>query len=507
MFSLERSLTEIRKLISLHRYDEALTLLSNSIQSFPRETDFLKMRANILLKRGSHKLAIDDLKKSLIIEQTSNGHFLLASSLWHAGHLDEALKNYKLALALEPDWPEGWEIYSWALFCANYAALARKAFNFSLRSRRKQRAQGKRDTKFIGPEWYGWLGNLAHLDTAIKAINTGLSEEKKIVAILRQTSQLSNKTYFSTFQKYIDVIQDNSILENLKFNPDSEKFPLHIFSVQGKVMPIYSAAAIVQRKWENREKPPLLSLTDTEKVQGWNFLSQHFRVPADAKVVCLHVRGNGFWDKDGDKTNFSRSADIDTYHRAIRILLSRGYYVFRMGDSSMDPLKIMDPHLIDYAISPHKSDFLDIFLISICDFLACTNSSLYWVAASFGRPALMTNWIPMGVVPLQRKDLILYKQIYSERNKQFLSAKQISCSPLKYIWSTNYLSHTNLTALDNTPEQLESAFMEMIENINHTLRPETGHQKKFRQILKRNDLPFNGYLSQQNLTVNIKFLE
>ena len=90
-------------------------------------------------------------------------------------------------------------------------------------------------------------------------------------------------------------------------------------------------------------------------------------MPPDAWFVALHVRESGFWKSLDTKFPNNRSADIATYLPAIREITRRGGWVIRVGDAEMGALPPME-HVIDYAHSPAKSDWMDVFLYGGCRF-------------------------------------------------------------------------------------------------------------------------------------------
>jgi putative glycosyltransferase (TIGR04372 family) len=65
-----------------------------------------------------------------------------------------------------------------------------------------------------------------------------------------------------------------------------------------------------------------------------------------------------------------------------------------MGDQSMRPLH-STPQVFDYALSPLKSDWLDVYLCASCRFFLGDTSGLFNVAGAFGRKSVLTNTAPL----------------------------------------------------------------------------------------------------------------
>ena len=529
---VESEIQKINKLVESNQLPAALDLVDQGIKTYPDETHFLKVRADISLQLGRPKDAIAALERSVSLDPIANGYFLLASAKLHTGDLQGALRDFQHAMEKSPEWYEGWEVYSRALFYNNDISQAEKAFEKAksiqratamahwekqvevqmgprkfrrLKKYKLVRAAAKllggfppvyRDQRYLGRVWWGWLGNSGHLDTLVKARKLGWTDRVRYTAIVDNQAQVGNDEYLSLWSKFIKIETHPTNIAKSYLQGGHLFEPLHSTSLNGVSMPIYKAAALVQREWERKNKKPLVGFSRKEKQRGWEILTREMNFPKNVKVVCLHVRDNGFWDTTGDKTNFSRSSDINSYDKCINFLLDKGYHVVRMGDSTMPKLNNQHPRLYDYATSSAKSKFMDIFLISISEFLVCTNSSLYWVAVSLGIPTVMTNWLPIGVVPLQKRDIILYKHVYSDVEKRFLTASEICQSPLKYIWSTNYLERNSLTVQENTSDDLKDACQEMVEGLRSRSIDVDPQQGKFAKVLEDNGLIFNGRVSR-----------
>jgi putative glycosyltransferase (TIGR04372 family) len=128
------------------------------------------------------------------------------------------------------------------------------------------------------------------------------------------------------------------------------------------------------------------------------------------KFICLHVRDSGYYN-DGNRRSY-RNADIANYKDAILYLTSRGFTVFRMGDSKMKKLQMSDEGIIDYPFTLLKSEGMDLFLIKNCEFFIGMQSGIYSTAILFNKPVLnlnMYDWF--HVHPLKTCDRGLLKQV------------------------------------------------------------------------------------------------
>ena len=186
-------------------------------------------------------------------------------------------------------------------------------------------------------------------------------------------------------------------------------------------------------------------------------------VPLDAWYVVLHVRQG--------KGNELYNADPLTYIPAIKEIISRGGYVFRMGDAKrfqniqykMEPLPKIKG-LIDYPFTKQKSEFMDIFLAATCRFCIGTTSGFWPVPRFFNKPVLMTNLIPaINYYMLNGNELVLPKKIIeSETGKLYKLDKQFQIEGGSII-SNIQLNSKKLQYVNNTEDEIKLAVVEMFD--------------------------------------------
>jgi len=118
---------------------------------------------------------------------------------------------------------------------------------------------------------------------------------------------------------------------------------------------------------------PHIYFTYEENECGHSFLKD-LGLNREDRFVCLIVRDSAYkenyqkWsNRDWSYHNY-RDCDIDTFEEAAIDLAEKGYWVFRMGKAVHKPFKVKNQRVIDYANSPYRSDFLDIWLMANCFF-------------------------------------------------------------------------------------------------------------------------------------------
>lgn len=182
-------------------------------------------------------------------------------------------------------------------------------------------------------------------------------------------------------------------------------------------------------------------------------------LPEDAWFVCLHVRESGF---HGDHQTTERNADINNYIPAIDEIISRGGWVVRLGDPSMTRLPNME-NVIDYPFTEFKSNLMDLYLISECYAYMGMQSGIFDVAVLFQRPVILTNmsnWL--FPFPQKKCDIGIFKHIYSNSKKRFLSVEEWLLEP----WKANAFS-SNLDGeykvYENSPDELKNTVIDFFE--------------------------------------------
>lgn len=184
-------------------------------------------------------------------------------------------------------------------------------------------------------------------------------------------------------------------------------------------------------------------------------------LPRDANFVTVHVREAGFkahFHTDGHNT--FRDADIATYLPAIRYLIQQGFWVIRMGESTVKPLPAMD-RAIDYARSPLKSDFLDVVLLAECELLIGSASGLAMVADVFNKPQLFANGIVIYGLPYRPSALWIPKLIWSHPEHRYLTLAEIIERGIGEFHRTQDYTAAGLEVHDNSAEEILEATQEL----------------------------------------------
>lgn len=216
-----------------------------------------------------------------------------------------------------------------------------------------------------------------------------------------------------------------------------------------------------RKAWSEYEGKLLIELNEEDHARGRQAL-RDLGIPGDAWYVCFHARESGFLSCSS--TYAHRNADIATYIPAMRHVVSRGGYVVRMGDASMTPLPPIN-NVIDYAISPKKSDFIDIYLCHACRFFLGTNSGLIEVPRLFGRPCIQVNVTPF--LHANPESIFIPKLLFSEEKGRLLTyAEMFSMGFGCAVKYTDDYRRVGIRVVDNSAEDIVDVIREFMDEMN-----------------------------------------
>jgi putative glycosyltransferase (TIGR04372 family) len=306
-------------------------------------------------------------------------------------------------------------------------------------------------------EWTHSIGHLALLDTYVKMGILGWRLPFRPVVL---APKVANRSYLEYWRQYLpDIITDPVGVDLITPLAERLEDHIHVFRfADGRKMNYMAAILTVQKQWEAEGRGPLLTLNDSDEKRGWEYL-ERFGMRKGDWFVGLHVRDAA------DKNN--RDSDISAYNMAIKTITNRGGWVIRMGNPSMPPIPAMS-RVIDYAHDKSRSDVIDVFLWARSRFFIGTQSGPYMVPYTFGVPCLLTNSFPMGL-PLPYQTIHIYKLYFLEKETRLLTFSEARESSAGLAESRKYLSSIGIKLIDNTPEEINDAVIEMLERLEGKL--------------------------------------
>lgn len=230
--------------------------------------------------------------------------------------------------------------------------------------------------------------------------------------------------------------------------------------------------------------PPSLTLSDQDRVQGRQGLAA-LGVPPHRWLVAVHARESGY-----GKGRFPhRNASLSSFLLAVDEIVARGGWCLRMGDASMSPAP---EHygLIDYAHSPLKSDFMDVFICAESRFFLGCASGLSLVPTLFGKPTVVAHMVPLSAALPPDADSISVPKLMRSADRQLLTFAQMAALNLKTDIFDELLLESRVEIMESDPLDIRDACLEMIaklEGVEEMGAAEELLQNRFRAHLKASD--------------------
>jgi putative glycosyltransferase (TIGR04372 family) len=215
---------------------------------------------------------------------------------------------------------------------------------------------------------------------------------------------------------------------------------------------------------------PHLKFTKDEKEKGRNWLINN-NIELDAKIVLLMVRDSEYLNEVDSRRNWGyhdyRDCDIDNFIQVSEELVNKGYFVIRMGHHVKNKLNSQQPKVIDYATNGMRSDFMDIYLSSICNFVITTGVGIDAPAVyNFRKPSVYVNYCPAGLLHTYNdKILLLTKHHFLKRENREATLAEIFSSNVGFTLDTRQYTDNNIVLIENTPEEICDVTFEMVERL------------------------------------------
>lgn len=234
---------------------------------------------------------------------------------------------------------------------------------------------------------------------------------------------------------------------------------------------------------------PHLGFTAEEEARGETGLRK-IGIPPGARFVCLTVRDSAYLDAHIPGADWSyhnyRDSNIQNYVLAAEELADRGYFVVRMGAKVQEPITCRHPRVVDYAVNGMRDDFLDIYLAAKCDFCVAGGTGFTAVPLVFRRPMVYVNVVALGYLcTYSTKFIGITKHHFVARENRELTLREIFSRGVGFCARTSDYESEGVQLIENTPEEIRDAVVEMAERLNNTWRPhedDEALQRRFREV-------------------------
>ena len=206
----------------------------------------------------------------------------------------------------------------------------------------------------------------------------------------------------------------------------------------------------------------LVTLADIELEKSYEKLKS-IGLDSNRWIVALHIRE----PKSGYISELSqaRDSDILSYRKFCEVIRDLGGQVVRMGDERFPQLPRNFP-AIDYAYSNVRSAEIDVWLWAKSKWWTGNPSGALWPPIAFDVPRMITNqwfWDPTG----PEQDLYVPKLLYSSKEKRILNVSETIEHPLSRCMNANLLRQEELILIDNSPEDLLKAAVDIYTRISN----------------------------------------
>lgn len=184
-----------------------------------------------------------------------------------------------------------------------------------------------------------------------------------------------------------------------------------------------------------------IKFTDAENAVAHDWLSS-VGWQEEQPIICLLVRdsqyldsapglkpqgfgaGADFWDYHS-----YRNSNIETFVPAVEWLVAQGAFVLRMGKAMKTPIEVSGT--FDYAFSPDRSDFLDVWLFANCSMCLTTGTGPDVISLHSGRTVVAVNYLPLGLPFIAGNVITAAKALYDYKGVRLSLTETIMASFVK----------------------------------------------------------------------------
>ncbi len=324
---------------------------------------------------------------------------------------------------------------------------------------------------------------------------------------IRKKEKISNKFIFSKIKRKVVIIPNyiGKIIFaiNLKLNKIFKSKKNFFYDLQ-----IHYSSQFL--KLDNQQ----IKLTKGEIETGKEMAKNLGLIPDD-KYVCLVCRDSAYLkksypEKDYDYHSF-RNANIKDFLIACNFLTDLGYKVVRIGNIVEKKFETNNPKIIDYSSSEHVDDFLDVYLVSQCEFIMTTATGIDELAAVFRKPFVTVNYAPLGLLEYRpKKNFLVFKKYFCKIKNRYLTISEIFDTNGAFYAKTDDFKKNKIILVNNTPEEILEATKDCLRYIqNKKINYDIKTQENFWTLYhkKRSSMRNDFYNEDLNCIINDKFLK
>ncbi len=345
---------------------------------------------------------------------------------------------------------------------------------------RRSRNQASEGCYHLGTFFQTTIGYIALLGFYVQLQHLQGRKDVKNVLFFDPEKKIANRHLLDYLIPFFEVVSDPAERSDARRSGGGLEM-CNFLEVNGRWEDFYSTVSKAQTQWETSKKP-LLSLREEDIALGWETLAS-LGIPQGSWFVTLHVRESGFYQGTASEVhesfNGARNSNLTDYLPAVREITSRGGYVVRIGDPTMQPCPSL-PGLIDYARSPLKSERMDVFFLGAPRFFLGTNSGPFAVPCLFDVPLLLTNWHPLSNHYGHRNTLLLPRLVQNHETGRVLTFRELLRSRFAHAQTLDPIPDKH-SFLPNTEEEILEATRDMLTLLDGQHQGRSGEKAKHLQ--------------------------
>lgn len=247
----------------------------------------------------------------------------------------------------------------------------------------------------------------------------------------------------------------------------------------------------------SKHKPSIV-FNNEEIKEGENYLKKiGFE---NKKIFTFSARTSNF---HSEKIKSNRNSNINNQNYAIKFLVSKDYSALRIGKNEKEKIKFNNENIIDYAISEHRSDFLDVYLASKSDFMISSESGINELAVMFRKPVLIIDHYYCGAYEKYASKMIILPKKFKNIDTGNLVSYDEAYKKLMHHDNPLEIIKLGYEVIDNSEFEVKQAAESMLDllNNNFTIHKILKKQKIFWSQLE-NSL---GYQINKNVIICPRF--
>ena len=245
-----------------------------------------------------------------------------------------------------------------------------------------------------------------------------------------------------------------------------------------------------------------VQFSEKEKKEGLEILKK-FDINLNDKWICIHNRDSSYLNKKLNETeretaHTHRNFSIHSLIYAAEYFANSGYFVFRMGSFAKEHLISKNNRIIDYAFSPNKSEFADLYLLANCYAYFGSSAGLATLPIIKRKPTCYINFSPFILHFLTNHNTLptIFKQVRSTKTGQILSFKEIFENNLFRLANYKLITEKGYELIDNTSDEIKNLSVEVCQYLsgehNYTMEEKEQQKVFYDLILKYIDKKYLG---------------